>query len=625
MRHLFVVLFFCGTALAQTPPGITTQPARVSVSLGATATLRVSAGGTAPLRYQWSQDRAAILNATNATLTLANIQISQAGIYSVFVTNDFGSATSKDAAIEVDPAFIKIMTGAIVSDGGDSTSASWIDYDNDGDLDLFISNFDTPLNFLYQNNGDGTFARITTGPLATTHAQCEASVWADYDNDGDLDVFVSTFGNDFLFRNDTGGVFTRPTTGPVVASGGSSRGAAWGDYDNDGNVDLFVANEQSQKNFLFHNNGDGSFTRVTTGRVANDIGYSTACAWADYDNDGDLDLYVSNRGQASFLYRNDGPLGFARVAADPVVQAVGASHGAAWADYDNDGFLDLFVANQSGQKNFLFHNNGNGTFTRVTTGAIANDVAEGWGCAWGDYDNDGWIDLFVANGNVNNTAINDFLYHNNGDGTFQKITSGSLVNDGELGDSCAWGDYNGDGFLDLFVSNFNGQNNRLYRNSGNANHWLIVKCVGRISNRAAIGARVQVAATIGEKRLAQIREISGGSGYNGQNSLYAHFGLGSAARVERIVIRWPSGVIQELGEMAGDRLIVVKEPSRLRTVSTHDGNVDFLLESDRAARFQIETSENLLDWTPIQSNTPPGPFTLPLAGGAGFVRALEIP
>src|SRR5439155_617351 len=156
------------------------------------------------------------------------------------------------------------------------------------------------------------------------------------------------------------------------------------------------------------------------------------------------------------------------VTAGSIVTSRGSSRGCAWADYDRDGFVDLFVANERGENNFLFHNNGDGTFARITDGRIVRDGGNSTACAWGDYDNDGYPDLFVANGPPNGPVQNDFLDHNNGDGTFTKITSGSLVNDAAIGDGCAWGDYNNDGFLDLMVSNLNGQNNLLYENSGNS-------------------------------------------------------------------------------------------------------------------------------------------------------------
>jgi hypothetical protein len=269
------------------------------------------------------------------------------------------------------------------------------------------------------------------------------------------------------------------------------RGCAWGDYDNDGFLDLFVANEQGQNNFLFHNNGDGTFTRITSGGIVNDGGASYGCSWGDYDGDGFLDLFVANLNQNNFLYHNNRDGTFTRITSGSIVNDGGASQGCAWGDYDNDGRLDLFVANRN-QKNFLYHNDGNGAFTAITNGAMVNDIGYSWSPAWVDYDNDGFLDLFVANGPVSGAGQNIFLYRNNGDGSFTRITTGAAVNDGAASDSCAWGDYNNDGFLDLFVSNLNDQNNLLYRNDGNRQQLAArFECVGQRSNRSGIGAKVR--------------------------------------------------------------------------------------------------------------------------------------
>ena len=410
-----------------------------------------------------------------------------------------------------------------------------------------MSNFGTPFNYLYRNNGDGSFTRVTTGAIATDDANSEGATWGDYDNDGHLDLFVAAGlgGNDLLYRNNGDGSFTKGTAGPVVQSGGNSRGCAWGDYDNDGYLDLFVANEQGQNNFLYRNNGDGTFTRITSGSIVNDGGASYGCSWGDYDNDGFLDLFVSNLNQNNFLYHNNRDGTFTKIASGRIVSDGGASQGCAWGDYDNDGFLDLFVANRN-QKNFLYHNDGNGTFTAITNGAVVNEIGYSWSPAWVDYDNDGFLDLFVANGPPSGSGQNNFLYRNSGDGTFTRVTTGSIVNDGAISDGCAWGDFNNDGFLDLFVSNLNDQNNLLYRNDGNSNNWIAVRCMGRLSNGSAIGTKVRIRTIRDGQYAFQMREISGGSGYGSQNAAYAYFGLGSATNVDMMRIEWPSGVVQEM-------------------------------------------------------------------------------
>src|SRR2546426_1182062 len=272
--------------------------------------------------------------------------------------------------------FTRISVGRVATDGGDSTGVAWADYDQDGYLDLFVSNFGTPRNFLYRNNRDETFTRVDNGPITTDIMNAEGCVWADFDNDGDLDLFVSVGlgANDVLYRNDGGGGFTRLTNSPPVQSGGNSRGCAWADYDNDGWVDLFVANEQSQNNFLFHNEGLAGFTRITNGVIATDRGNSFGCSWGDYDNDGYPDLFVANNGRPSFLYHNQRDGTFAKIVSGPIVTNVASSASGSWGDYDNDGYLDLFVANL-GQRNFLYHNQGDGTFIQITNGPIVEEVS----------------------------------------------------------------------------------------------------------------------------------------------------------------------------------------------------------------------------------------------------------
>ena len=612
----------------EAPPSILVQPRNQSSSLGADVTFRVTALGGNATAYQWQHQQTNVAGATNSALVLTNVQLADAGEYAAILSNSFGSVTSQVATLIIDPAFTKITAGPIVNDGGDSTGAAWADYDGDGNLDLFVSNFGTPLNFLYHNNGDGSFTRITAGEIATDDANSEGCVWGDYDNDGQLDLFVAVGlnGNDLLYHNNGDGTFTKITNGSVVTSGGSSRGCAWGDYDNDGYIDLFVCNERGQNNFLFHNNGDGTFTRITSGKIVSDGGNSTGCAWADYDNDGYLDLFVANNNENNFLYHNNRDGTFTKITSGRIVTDGGSSLGAAWGDYDNDGFLDLFVANAN-QRNFLYHNNGDGTFGKITSGAIVVDVGYSWGAAWADYDNDGFLDLFVANGPPSGPGQNDFLYHNNGDGTFTKVTTGSLVNDGAIGDGCAWGDYDHDGFLDLFVTNLNGQNNLLYRNNGNSNHWLVVQCAGRVSNRAAIGAKVRVQTTLLGLARSQLREISGGSGYASQNALSAHFGLGAAARIDLVRIEWPSGIVQELKDLQPDQYVKVAEPSRLEVLGRNDGmELQFVLRGGQGLRYAIETSSDLRQWSQLSLVTNlKSAITIPKPAmpGQRFYRAVE--
>jgi hypothetical protein len=489
------------------------------------------------------------------------------------------------AALSTQAQFTAITNGPIISDRGDSTGCAWGDYDNDGYLDLFVSNFGTPLNYLYHNNGDGSFTRVTAGAIATSGTNSEGATWGDYDNDGNLDLFVAVGlgGNDLLYRNNGDGSFTRITSGPVVQSGGNSRGCAWGDYDNDGYLDLFVANEQGQNNFLFHNNGDGTFAKITSGNIVTDGGASYGCAWGDYDDDGFLDLFVANFNQNNFLYHNNRDGTFTRITSGRIVNDGGASQGCAWGDYDNDGLLDLFVANRN-QRNFLYHNEGNGVFTAITNGAVVNDIGYSWSPAWVDYDNDGFLDLFVVNGPPSGPGQNDFLYRNNGDGTFTRITNGIAVNDNAIGDGCAWADYDNDGFVDLFVTTLNDQNNLLYRNNGNDNNWITIRCVGQRSNRSGIGTKVRLKTGIGGQTRWQMREISGGSGYGSQNAPFAYFGLGTTTNIEIVRLEWSSGLVQELHTPAPKQLLTAVEP----VVSIAPANLT--LNAGETAIFTVSTT-----------------------------------
>jgi len=363
---------------------------------------------------------------------------------------------------------------------GSSRGVAWGDYDNDGDLDLYVANYNEA-NVLYRNNGDGTFTDVTSEAGVGCISHSYGVAWGDYDNDGDLDLYVANYGANVLYRNNGDGTFTDVTSEAGVSCTGSSLGVAWGDYDNDGDLDLYVANHY-EANVLYKNNGDGTFTDVTGAAGVGCTGSSYGVAWGDYDNDGDLDLYVTNY-EANVLYRNNGDGTFTDVTSEAGVSCTGSSRGVAWGDYDNDGDLDLYVANYN-EANVLYRNNGDGTFTDVTSEAGVGCTGHSLGVAWGDYDNDGDLDLYVTNDGAN------VLYRNNGDGTFTMVGAGVGCTGSSYG--VAWGDYDNDGHLDLYVANSGA--NVLYRNNGNLNHWLQIRLHGTISNRSAIGTKVKVIA-----------------------------------------------------------------------------------------------------------------------------------
>lgn len=598
LKSALACMFFSAGALCafgQTAPSITKQPADGSVSLGAKAVFFITASGSSPINYQWRFNSAEVPGATKSSLTLTNILAEQAGEYRVLASNAFGSVTSAVARLDVETTFTKIAD-PIFNIAGGASGVSWVDFNRDGRLDLMILAKGSG-GMILTNDGRGRFGKLGAG-AGFPGSGLGSGSWADINNDGVLDVFL---GGANLIYLGTGTNFVK---GAATFSGANTYCAAWGDYDNDGFVDLFAGNYYTGgQSALFHNKGDGTFTRITTNILAKDTGSTQGISWADYDNDGKLDLFVAvTSGQKCFLYHNLGGGNFEKITNSPVVAQAGNYACGAWGDYDNDGFPDLFVCGYN-QQHRLFHNEGNGTFKSVTNaGSIATDIGDDQACGWADYDNDGFLDLFVCGGGPTH-GMKDFLYHNNGDGTFTKITRGSLVNDNGEGGGAAWGDYNRDGFPDLFVSNWQNMStgdkeNYLYLNNGNSNAWLTIRCAGRVSNTTGIGAKVRVKARIGGKETWQLREISGGGAYISQHSPEAMFGLGDATNIAIVRVEWPSGMVQELTNVAPRQLLTAKEPSRLRAVSTVGTDFIFDLEGGKAA-YRLESSADLKTWSQV--------------------------
>jgi hypothetical protein len=456
-----------------------------------------------------------------------------------------------------------------VNDGSNSTGASWADYDGDGFLDLFVANGNlTPQNdLLYRNNRNGTFTQITASDIVTAGGASIGGTWGDYDNDGDVDLFVANRQgeNNFLYRNEGGGAFVKITTGNIVTDGGNSNSSSWVDVDNDGDLDLYVINF-NQADFLYRNDGAGMFTRITTGPPVTDISFSISGVWADYDNDGDQDLFIGNGGnQNNFLYRNEDNGVFTKITTGAIVNDGGSAIGCSWGDYNNDGNLDLFVANFLGQNNFLYCNDGppNYTFTKITAGSIVNDGGNSVGSAWGDIDNDGDFDLFVGDDGQNNS-----LYLNSGppDYIFTKVTASSLVNDGGNTFGVTLCDYDRDGDLDAFAANRENQNNFLYANNGNSNHWVNILCEGVASNRSAIGAKISVKANINGTAIWQRHGVAAQSGYNSQNGFPSAFGLGGATQIDSLIVHWPSGNRDTFVGIAVDQFLTVTEGGQITQV-----------------------------------------------------------
>ncbi|NNF58956.1 MAG: T9SS type A sorting domain-containing protein [Rhodothermaceae bacterium] len=462
-------------------------------------------------------------------------------------------------------AFTDVTSGDLLT-AFRSWSVSWVDVDGDGDLDLFASRFGaTGGNLLFTNDG-GTFTRVT-GSSLTDSGGSIGHTWGDYDNDGDPDVLIAgggtagfgnTGGPSILYRND--GIngqplmFTPIETGPFAPSENNlGWSAAWGDANNDGWLDAVIAHpvgflQTNQVNHLILSNGDGTFSRVTTGPVVTGFDPYTVPAWSDYDLDGDVDLFIGS-GPATGtpapdnLYENDGTGAFTRITTAPVATDARDGQIMNWVDYDNDGDFDLFVTNYSSNVRDDLYRNDGGTYTQVTTEPPVTD-AGGFSLAntWGDLDNDGDLDLFVTT----DGAATDRLYMNNGDGTFTGVTGLPPVTTANATSGASLGDYDDDGDLDLAVTaiGFTGAMLRLYRNDlANGNASFKVNLIGLVSNRDGIGAKVRATATILGEAVTQLREVSAQTTFNGQNALTAHFGLGDATIIDELRIEWPSGQV----------------------------------------------------------------------------------
>ncbi|HWD18230.1 MAG TPA: choice-of-anchor tandem repeat GloVer-containing protein [Verrucomicrobiae bacterium] len=604
------------------PLSLPQQPDDQSASLGANIPFRVLALGAAPLSYQWSFNGVPLVNATNATLMVTNVQLTNAGSYSVVVTNSSLAVTSRMANLQVDPTFTRITTGPLVANIGTATAAAWGDYDNDGYVDLLVtsafnpSNGVTQKNLLFHNNRNGTFTAVNS-TVTSENGDWRGCSWVDYDNDGNLDAFVtSTDDNGFaaqneLFNNNGDGTFTKMTagnSGPIVASAaGGSEGPVWADYDRDGFVDVYVA--RYGPDWFFRNNGDATFRQIANPALdsLNNNFNSYNAAWCDYDNDGLPDLFVPvttdinlTSDQPNYLYQNQKNGGFTSITQGSIVTDAQASVGCSWGDCNNDGYPDLFVANgwEEPESNAFYRNNGDGTFSRMSSaevGSIASDEGVFAQCLWLDYDNDGYLDLLATDLDMAGIV---HLYHNNGDGTFTRITTGSLVNEIGPAVGIACDDYDNDGFLDIFVAggaDAQPAHNLFCHNNGNSNAWLRVKLVGTVSNRSAIGAKVRAHAAIGGKTFWQLREINTGDGFSA-GPLDAHFGLGDATNVDTLRIEWPSGAVQEFHNVATKQSLTITEPPRLMAALSN-GAPQFSLKGGRGFHYEIESSSDLRAWS----------------------------
>ncbi|MGD8394399.1 MAG: FG-GAP-like repeat-containing protein [Candidatus Eiseniibacteriota bacterium] len=435
-------------------------------------------------------------------------------------------------------AFIDV-TPAGMSGGGGSGSA-WGDADGDGDLDLYLTRLGA--NRLFRNDGDDVFVDIAAGTVLADSASGHGVAWGDIDGDGDLDLYISneSGGPNRLLRNDGAAGFTDATSGPL-GDADPSFASIWGDADNDGDIDLYLG-KWGHPNRYLRNEGGGVFVDATQGPLAGALA-SDLAAWGDADADGDLDLYVAVYLGANRLLRNDGDGQFVDATTGPLGDT-GPTEGMEWGDADGDGDLDLYFASEDAPGTLL-RNDGGLAFRDVTAGPLGATTS--YDVAWGDHDLDGDLDLLVTSAR---------LLRNDGVAGFTDVTASEMP--GAQGATCArWGDHDGDGDLDVFMA---GGVNQLFRNDrGGGAHWLAIDLAGSCANSSGIGARVRVV-TGGGMPVAQVREISGGSGFCSQSTMRAHFGLGTAATVDSVTVRWPSGATRTWTGLPVDARLELREP-----------------------------------------------------------------
>jgi len=496
-----------------------------------------------------------------------------------------------------------------------SGGVALIDYDNDGYPDIYFVNSLTvdlvksggkTKSALYHNNGDGTFTDVTGKAGVGDIGWGMGVAVGDYDNDGNDDIYVTCVGPNHLLRNNGNGTFTDVTPKAGVGDARWSAGAAFVDYDNDGNLDLFVANyiafdfnnlpefgkgRQCQYkgiavqcgprglpgvgDTLYHNNGDGTFTDVSKKAGVSDPNgyYGMGVIASDFDEDGWVDIFVANDSTPNFLYHNNGDGTFKEIGfnSGTAVNENGSEQGCMGvtvSDYDHDGRLDLFVTNFDDDYNILYHNDGRNSFNDVSYAAKVAAVSlpyVGWGTKFFDYDNDGWVDLFVANGHVypqlQNFRQRNLVHHNNRDGTFKEVGEqlGAPFLEKRAGRGAAFGDIDNDGDTDIVINNLDGAPQLLRNDGGNANNSVLIKTIGVKSNRDGIGARVKVVA--GD--LTQKDEVRSGASYISHNDLRLSFGLEKRTKIDLIEIRWPSGVIDKITNASVNKILTIKEGNGL--------------------------------------------------------------
>ena len=514
------------------------------------------------------------------------------------------------------------------------SGAAWIDYDQDGNEDLVIINQSGPLTMtadeikksaahceLYHNNGNGTFTNVTEASGLNFHGCGMGVAIGDIDNDGFPDVFITAFGTNIFYHNNGNGTFSDQTKKTGLGGlKGFWAGASLADYDRDGFLDLYVCgyvkykrlNNQvitqrennaepaginplsfpSQRNLLYHNNKNGTFTEVAiSAGVADPAGKSLSASWCDFNNDGWPDLYVANDVSDNVMYINKGDGTFNDVSHLAHVADYRGAMGLGVGDWDNDGDMDLFVTHWLAEENGFYINKLNSKekapnkmqslqfedeAEKYGLGQVSlDDVA--WGTSFFDYDNDTRLDLFVVNGSTNQqerdpqylVPMKNRLFWNEGqEKGFAEVSSvsGEALAYENVGRGAAFGDFDNDGDMDLFIVNNCGKAVLLRNEGGNKNNWLEIKLEGTKSNRSAIGARIKIVSG----SVSQIREVNNQSSYLSQNSLTQHFGLAKYNKIDTLEIRWPSGLIQSFQNISINKRILITEGiNNIKYLETH--------------------------------------------------------
>jgi len=496
---------------------------------------------------------------------------------------------------------------------------AFFDFNNDGLLDIYLVSSYTvadaraqkprPHAALYRNRGDGTFEDVAVKAGVADPGWAQGVTVGDYDNDGFDDLYVTCFGPNKLYHNRGDGTFEDVTEKAGVGDPRYSMGASWGDYDRDGYLDLFVSNYVDLKlddlpefgkgkacqyrgipvqcgprgmpgagDTLYHNNGNGTFTDVSKKAGVDDPSgsYGLTATWTDFDDDGWPDLFVANDATPNYAYRNnhDGTFTEEGLLLGIALDENGKEHanmGISFGDYDRDGRLDFIITNFSDEYNLIFHREADGTYMDVARQTKTADVTMpfvGWGVKLFDYDNDGWLDIFIANGHVYPQVEGAYpggmyrqrklFFKNMRDGTFAEIAAqvGSALMERCAGRGVAFGDYDEDGDIDIIVNQLDGPP-MLLRNQGGsqAGHWISLKLTGTKSNRNAVGAKVQFKAG----GLTQVDEVHSSDSYLSHSDWRLHFGLGTATTVDEIVIRWPSGTTETLKNIPANRVVKIVE------------------------------------------------------------------